>query len=194
MERASPGADSSRPLPASAPLVERKDLRMRHIVVLWLSLITAINASAAPPRPMLLRQPTLSETQIVFSYAGDLWSVGRNGGDAQRLTAGPGTKTEPHFSPDGKLIAFTAEYDGNVDVFVMPATGGVPRRLTSHPAQDAAAGWSPDGERVLFISTRDSYAGFPRLYTVPVEGGFPAEIRVPMGVDASFAPDGARMA
>src|SRR5262249_48620575 len=68
------------------------------------------------------------------------------------------------------------------------------RRLTAHPAEDFAVGWSPDGKRIVFISTRDSYAGFPRLYTVPVEGGFPAEIPVPMGVDASFAPDGARMA
>src|SRR5947209_19166883 len=110
--------------------------RMRPIIVLWLCWLATVHGFAAPQPPLLMRQPTLSETRIVFSYAGDLWSVGRDGGDAQRLTAGPGTKTYPRFSPDGKLIAFTAEYDGNVDVFVMPAEGGVPRRLTSHPAQD----------------------------------------------------------
>src|SRR5207245_10310391 len=140
----------------------------------WLWLVVMAHAGAAPagpgriPGPLLMRQPTLSETRIVFSYAGDLWSVSRDGGDAQRLTAGPGTKSDPHFSPDGKLIAFTAEYDGNVDVFVMPAEGGMPRRLTSHPAPDAAVGWSPDGKRVLFVSTRHTYSGLPRLFTVPV--------------------------
>src|SRR5438034_921479 len=173
---------------------------MRKSVVFLLWLVVMAHAGAAPagpgriPGPLLMRQPTLSETRIVFSYAGDLWSVSRDGGDAQRLTAGPGTKTYPHFSPDGKLIAFTAEYDGNVDVFVMPAEGGVPRRLTSHPAQDSAVGWTPDGQRVLFASTRNSYAGFARLFTVPVEGGFPTEIPLPMAVEGSLSPDGSRIA
>jgi tricorn protease len=89
---------------------------------------------------LLLRKPALSGTQIVFSYAGDLWSVAREGGDAKRLTTAPGVETDPVFSPDGSTIAFTGEYDGNVDVFVMPASGGVPRRLTYHPGRDAAVG------------------------------------------------------
>lgn len=75
---------------------------------------------------LLLRSPALSRTQIVFSYAGDLWSVPRQGGEAKRLTAGPGVETDPVFSPDGAWIAFTGEYDGNVDVFVMPAAGSEP--------------------------------------------------------------------
>src|SRR6266851_2519453 len=77
--------------------------------------------------PLLLQQPTLSATQIAFVYAGDLWIVDREGGDARRLTSHPGRETDPYFSPDGTLIAFTGEYDGNVDVYVVPAKGGVPR-------------------------------------------------------------------
>src|SRR5947209_3356923 len=122
---------------------------MRKMTFLCLCLVAAARAWAAPERPMLPRQPTLSATQIVFTYAGDLWSVSRSGGDARRLTAGPGVKANPHFSPDGKLIAFTAEYDGNVDVFVMPTEGGVPRRLTAHPGVDLVVGWTPDGKRIL---------------------------------------------
>ena len=90
-------------------------------------------AAGAPDSHLLLQNPTLSRTQIVFAYAGDLWSVLREGGDARRLTVGAGVEDHPVFSPDGSLIAFTGQYDGNTDVFVMPATGGVPKRLTWHP-------------------------------------------------------------
>jgi len=79
----------------------------------------------------LLRFPTVSKTQIVFNYGGDLWIVSRDGGDARRLTSGVGDETMPSFSPDGTMVAFTGEYDGNRDVFVVRATGGVPKRLTS---------------------------------------------------------------
>src|ERR687886_2530172 len=122
-------------------------------------------------RPLLLQKPTVSRTQIVFSYAGDLWSVPREGGDAVHLTTGTGVETDPVFSPDGQWLAFTGEYDGNVDVYVIPATGGVPRRLTFHPGADTAVGWTPDGRAVLFTSTRNSYSNFTRLFTVPIEGG-----------------------
>ena len=95
---------------------------------------------AAADEPLLLQKPTLSKTEIVFAYAGDLWSVPRDGGDAVRLTSGAGVETDPAFSPDGTLVAFTGEYDGNVDVFVIPASGGVPKRLTWHPAPDRVIG------------------------------------------------------
>src|ERR1700679_3142466 len=104
----------------------------------------------AADQPLLLQKPTVNKTHIVFSYAGDLWSVPREGGDAVRLTSGTGTETDPAFSPDGKLVAFTGEYDGNVDVFVVPASGGVPKRLTWHPAPDLVLGWTPDGKRIIF--------------------------------------------
>src|ERR1700722_2389111 len=90
--------------------------------------------------PLLLQKPALSRTQIVFSYAGDLWSVPREGGEARHLTTGAGDESGPVFSPDGATIAFTGEYDGNYDVFVMPAEGGMPKRLTYHPDPDEAVG------------------------------------------------------
>src|SRR5215467_5540770 len=102
--------------------------------------------------PLLLRFPTVSRSQIVFNYAGDLWTVSRDGGEARRLTAGIGIETLPYFSPDGTMVAFTGEYDGNRDVYVVAATGGVPRRLTYHPADEDVMGWTPDGSAVVFSS------------------------------------------
>ncbi|RYG01241.1 MAG: hypothetical protein EON94_08095, partial [Caulobacteraceae bacterium] len=86
------------------------------------------------PNPLLMREPTMNATTIVFSYAGDLWSVPREGGAAVRLTTSEGIEDGPFFSPDGRTIAFSGQYDGNTDVFTMPAEGGVPKRLTAHPA------------------------------------------------------------
>ena len=143
---------------------------------------------------LLLRKPTLSRDQIVFVFAGDLWSVSRNGGEAQRLTTGRGIETDPHFSPDGSLIAFTGEYDGNVDVYVVPAVGGAPKRLTFHPDPDRAMGWTPDGKKVLFSSARYTPTRNNRLYTMSVEGGFPAEIPLPMAEEGTFSPDGSHLA
>ena len=114
--------------------------------------LSALTAYA--DKPHIYQHPALSQNLIAFAYAGDLWTVPRDGGRATRLTAGVGIETAPVFSPDGQTIAFTGEYDGNVDVFVMPASGGVPRRLTHHPGQDEAVGWTPDGKRVLFVSSR----------------------------------------
>ena len=92
-------------------------------------LASAVLCLAEDGKPLLLRKPTVSRTQIVFSYAGDLWIVGREGGESRRLTTAPGEETDPVFSPDATQVAFTGEYDGNVDVYVVPAAGGVPRRL-----------------------------------------------------------------
>jgi len=143
---------------------------------------------------LLLRKPTVSATQIAFSYGGDLWTVDRAGGEARRLTAGVGIETSPSFSPDGTLIAFTGEYDGNEDVYVVPAQGGIPRRLTTHPAEDQVAGWTRDGKRVLFRSARNSYSRFDRLFTVSVDGGLPEELPLPMAEEGSYSPDGTRLA
>jgi tricorn protease len=144
--------------------------------------------------PLLLRHPTISRTQIVFAFANDLWSVNRDGGEAARLTTGVGVETDPIFSPDGSRIAFTGEYDGNVDVFVMPAVGGTPKRLTYHPAADRAIGWTPDGKQVIFSSNRTSYSGFSRLFTVPAEGGFETQLPLDRAVEGSYSPDGAKIA
>jgi tricorn protease len=144
--------------------------------------------------PLLLHHPTISATQIVFVYAGDLWSVPRAGGVATRLTAGVGTASLPVFSPDGAEIAFTGEYDGNADVYVIPASGGTARRLTYHPAADNVIGWTRDGKSVLFASERNSYSFFNRLYTVSRDGGFPTELPLPGGSEGSYSPDGREIA
>lgn len=137
----------------------------------------------------------LDATRVPFrGDAGDLWQVLREGGAARRLTTGPGSETNPRFSPDGSWIAFTGEYDGNVDVFVMPASGGVPRRLTWHPAPDVVLDWTPDGKRILFASNRESYAGFRELFTVDAGGGFPEKLLLPSGWEGCYSPDGARLA
>jgi tricorn protease len=168
---------------------------MRFRISILIGILLAFRAvpGAADETPLLAHSPTVSKTQLVFAYGGYLWSVPRDGGDARQLTTG-GHEGLPVFSPDGKWIAFTGQYDGNIDVFVMPAEGGEPRRLTWHPAPDIAVGWTPDGKRILFHSGREAYADFDRLYTVSAEGG-PAEV-LPMwrGEDAWFSPDAARIA
>lgn len=127
-------------------------------------------------------------------YAGDLWSVPRAGGNAVRLTSGTGNETDPAFSPDGMQIAFTGEYDGNVDVFVMPASGGVPKRLTWHPSSDSVLGWTADGKRVLFSSRRTAYSRFSEIFRVPSEGGVVEKLPFPAGYEASMSPDGQSIA
>jgi tricorn protease len=164
-----------------------------------LTLLFALSATSicfAQSEPAtLFQKPAVNRTHIVFVYAGDLWSVPREGGDAKRLTTGVGTETDPQFSPDGTTIAFTGEYDGNVDVYTVPAAGGVPKRLTFHPGADTVVGWTPDGKRILFASGRKSYSGFPRLFTIALDGGgLPEELPLPMAERGSFSPDGAFIA
>ena len=144
--------------------------------------------------PLLLRYPTLSSTQIVFTYAGDLWSVPREGGVAQRLTAGNGVVSRPVFSPDGREIAFTGTYDGNSDVYLIPAGGGAPRRLTYHPSADLVIGWTRDGKQVLFASTRTSASRYSQLFTVSRDGGFPTQLPLPIAAEGSYSPDGRELA
>ena len=125
-------------------------------------------ASAGETR--LLRRPTVSRDQVAFEYAGDLWVVPRSGGQARRLTSTPEAETDPHFSPDGSQIAFTATVHGNTDVYIVPAAGGEPRRITYHPAVDCVRGRTPDGRRVVFASSRDTLPtpganSFFRLWT-----------------------------
>ena len=163
-------------------------------VLLALSLGCIAGVSADSSSPLLLQKPTLSRTHIAFVYAGDLWTVPREGGAAQRLTSGAGVETNPVFSPDGSTIAFTGEYDGNTDVYTVPAEGGVPKRLTWHPAPDFVLAWSPDGKRILFGSNRDSYAPVSQLFTMDVNGSFPEKVPLPWGWEAAYSPDGARLA
>jgi tricorn protease len=163
---------------------------MRTLVTLlcWAGVCSAADG------PYLLQHPTMNQTHIVFSFAGDLWSVERKGGAATRLTTGKGQEAGAHFSPDGKMVAFTGEYDGSVDVFVVPATGGIPKRLTHHTAPDAVVGWTADSKRVLFNSNRENWASVGQLYTVPVEGGFPEKLPLPHADSGALSPDGSEIA
>jgi tricorn protease len=166
----------------------------RMAIVVAVSVGCLVGISADSLTPLLLQKPTLSRTHIAFVYAGDLWTVPRDGGAAQRLTSGPGVETNPVYSPDGSTIAFTGEYDGNTDVYTVPAAGGVPKRLTWHPAPDTVLSWTPDGKRILFASNRDSYAPVQQLFTMDVNDSFPERLPLPWGWEAAYSPDGSRLA
>jgi len=143
----------------------------------------------------LLRFPTIHNDKIVFTYANDLWLVTRSGGKAQQLTSHPGAEIYAHFSPDGKWIAFTAEFGGNFDVYVISADGGEPKRLTYHPGFDQVYNWTPDSKRVLFNSRRTSIINpINKLFTVGLEGGLPEALPLPDNGLASFSPDGTKLA
>lgn len=138
----------------------------------------------------LLRQPTVSASSIVFVYANDLWKVDRAGGDAVRLTSNEGQESNPHFSMDEKWIAFSAEYDGNTDVYIIPAEGGSPQRLTWHPGADIVQGWTPDGD-VLFRSGRESKpTQTNKFYTVGIQGGLPKALEIPRAAFGEISEDG----
>lgn len=142
----------------------------------------------------LLREPTVSKDAIVFSYANDLWKVSRKGGDAIRLTSNEGAETQAHFSRDGQYIAFSAQYEGNTDVYVIPADGGTPQRLTWHPGSDYVQGWTPDG-KVVFQSRRHGHpTQLYRLYTVPRTGGFPEALPAPRAAYGELSPNGQQLA
>ncbi len=168
-------------------------MRLRALVLVIAIIVVCGVAAGAEHAPLLAQSPTLSRTQVVFGWGGYLWSVPREGGEARQLTTG-GHESSPVFSPDGNWIAFTGQYDGNVDAFVMPAGGGEPRRLTWHPDADVVVGWTPDSKRILFRSGREAYADFDRLYTVPVEGGWPEVLPMWRAEDGWLSPDGARIA
>jgi tricorn protease len=166
---------------------------------------SARSAVAAPPdgsgpaqssdtAPHLLQQPAVSQTQVAFTYAGQIWTVARDGGEARRLVTEQLENYRPVFSPDGAQIAFTGVVDGNADVYVVSSAGGDPRRLTFHPDGDTALGWTPDGTRILFRSTRATSRDLSKLFTVSVKGGPPEELPLPSGNNGSFSPDGKRIA
>ncbi|MDX1478170.1 MAG: hypothetical protein R3301_10735, partial [Saprospiraceae bacterium] len=176
-----------------------KTIRILQTILsaLVLSLCTTLDAQTK-----LLRFPDIHEKTVVFCYGGDLWKSTTDGGTAIRLTAHAGQELFPKFSPDGKWIAFTGQYDGDEQVYVMPAEGGVPRQLTYYPARGPLAprwgydhhvyGWTPDGQHVLFRSLRDANGGSTEtaLYTVSVEGGLPVKLPMPTSGAGDLSPDG----
>ncbi len=154
------------------------------------------SANGADTGTRLLRSPTVSATQIAFAYANNIWVASRSGGPARRITSFQGQTTNPHFSPDGKWLAFSAEYAGNVDVYVVPSEGGEPKRLTWHPGADSAQGWTADGKSVLFSSGRATWApsAAPRFWTVPAQGGVEEPLPLPRGYQGKISADGSHIA
>lgn len=143
----------------------------------------------------LFRFPDVSQTQIVFTYANDLWVMPKEGGTAIKLSSPAGVEIYPKFSPDGRSIAFTGNYDGNNDVYVIPVSGGVPLRLTSHGYTDRVIDWTNDGKRVLFASPRESgKARFNQFYTVSASGGADEKLPLAYAEYGSYSPDGKQIA
>jgi tricorn protease len=174
---------------------------MKRLVTLfiWLPVIlfasTTVSSGINTKDTRMLSQPALSANNIAFIYAEDLWIANSDGSYPRRLTIDEGIESYPVFSPDGKTIAFSAQYDGNTDVFLVPVEGGVPKRLTWHPGNDIVRGFSPDGANVLFASQRFVFSGaFLQFFLVPVTGGFPVQLSIPSGYTASYSPDGKSMA
>jgi tricorn protease len=170
--------------------------RQRALTPLATLLVALLAPVMAAAQTRMLRTPTVSNTQIAFAYANNIWTVDRSGGSARRITSFQGTTENPKFSPDGRLIAFSAQYGGNVDVYVVSATGGEPRRLTWHPGADLVEGWTPDGKSIVFNSARatDAPSAAPRFWTVPVDGGVETPMALPRAYQGKISPDGRRVA
>lgn len=157
--------------------------------VLLLAAQTALAVDPSDTR--LLREPANGGERIAFVYDNDLWLAARSGGAARRLTSADGREMAPSFSPDGRWLAFSADYHGNVDVYAMPAGGGEAKRLTWHPGPDVVRGFTPDSNAVLFSTPRSVHTNrHTHLYTVPVEGGVESRLPVPHGSKAALSPDG----
>jgi tricorn protease len=171
--------------------------RLAFVLLVLVAILPGLafaQASSAQP-PLLLRNPALSQDRIAFLYADDIWTVSRQGGEAQRLTSNGKVVAGPFYSPDGASIAYSAHLDGNTDVYIIPAPGGVPRRVTWHPAGSSVVGWSPDGKDVVVASSALSYRHFLKLFRVHADGsGMPEQLPLPSGSQASFSPDGQSLA
>jgi tricorn protease len=141
-----------------------------------------------------LHQPATSGTHVAFIYADDLWVTRIDGSDVRRLTTDDGIESNPAFSPDGTTIAFSAQYDGNTDVYTVPAAGGVPTRLTWHPGPDVVQGFTPDGRKVLFTSPRSVFTTrYTQLFTVSLDGGMPDRLPIPNAASGTYSPDARRL-
>ena len=171
---------------------------MRRVMVcLGVILVAMVGAVSAVDihDTRLVHDAAVSANHIAFAYVGDLWVADRDGDNVRRLTTAPGEETNPRFSPDGSLIAFSGSYEGNVDVYVVPVVGGVPRRLTWHPGRDIVQGFTPDGSAVVFTSPRSVFTRrYVQLFTVALAGGMPERIPLPFAFKAAISPDGARIA
>ncbi len=166
------------------------------LLVLWsFAALWSLAAHAVDPRDtLLLTQPDISERHITFVYDGDVWVANRDGSGAYRLTTAEGQESLPHFSPDGASIAFSGNYDGNIDVYGVPIAGGSPKRLTWHSADDLVEGFDPQG-RVVFSSQSDvTSARDFHLFRIDPNAAFPERLSIPRGLDADVSSDGRAIA
>jgi len=174
---------------------------MRFTVI---AILLGLLASTAAAETRLLRFPDLHGDKVVFTYAGDLWLANTDGTNVRRLTSHPGQELFARFSPDGRHIAFTGQYDGGEQVYVVPVTGGEPTRLTWYPSEGPLParwgydhqvyGWTPDGKAVLFRSVRDGFGlTDSRLYTVRMSGGLPEALPMVISGAGALSPDGDRV-
>ncbi|RPH90983.1 MAG: protease, partial [Calditrichaeota bacterium] len=164
---------------------------MPHFRVCLSFVILMTLTAAHSQETRLLRSPAISDRHIAFVYANDIWIAGIDGNDARRLTTFTGAETEPKFSPDGRWIAFSGQYDGNTDVYIVSVNGGEPQRLTWHPGDDAVRTWTNDGQAVVFASGRTTgQLGYPQLFQVSVKGGLPPQLPIPRVNTGKFSPDG----
>ena len=178
-----------------SPRLLRRALLAAAALPLFAAGATPAGAQPSTTDTRLLAQPAVSAARVAFIYAGDLWVARHDGSDVRRLTTADGDEQRPAFSPDGRTIAFSANYDGNVDVYVVAAEGGVPKRLTWHPGDDIVQGFTADGKSVLFTSGRESFTNrYTQLFTVPAEGGVDVRLPIPNAARASYSPDGKRIA
>ena len=176
------------------------------VCTLWLASFASAFAQPVASETRLLRFPAVHENTLVFTYGGNLYTVPSAGGTARQLTSHDGFEMFARFSPDGKHLAFTGQYDGNTEVFLMPAEGGSPKRLTYTATlgrddvsdrmgpNNIVMGWTPDGKNILFRSRMNSFNDFiGALYTVSIEGGLPEQLPLPRGGFASYSPDGSKL-
>ena len=158
----------------------------------------------AAAQTKLLRFPDIHGDKVAFTYGGDIWTASTSGGMATRLTAHPGLELFAKFSPDGKWIAFTGQYDGDEQVYVIPVTGGIPKQLTFYPARgplnprwgydNQVYGWTPDGKSIIFRSHREYFElGDSRLYTVSTDGGLPKPLPMPKSGAGDYSPDSTKV-
>ncbi|HEU4363824.1 MAG TPA: peptidase S41, partial [Candidatus Krumholzibacteria bacterium] len=170
----------------------RKPLRA---LIHTFALLLIASGAGAQIDARLLQNPDVSQTHIVFAYAGDLWVVEKAGGMAVRLSSPAGQELFPRFSPDGSRIAYSASYDGNLDVYVVPTLGGAPVRVTNHGMWDRVLDWYPDGGKVLFATSMHSgRQRYSQFYSVPPAGGLPQLLPVPYGEFGTMSPDGKSIA
>ena len=178
--------------------ISKSSTELKTTPKLFSCLLAAGFTLAAPTalaETKLLSQPAISEQKIAFVYAGDIWLANHDGSTPKRMTSSEADESAPHFSPDGKWIAYSANHDNNTDVYVIATNGGQPTRLTWHPGRDTVNGWSTDGDRILFTSGREMKMGrSAQAWEVNKEGGLPVKIMDAVVQSASWSSDGETLA